>query len=186
MYRTLEIRVEPPGSSYPQARIWIDGADWLGPEVSGLDPQELEHELIHQGAGNLLLGRLEYYFDNDELRYEVLRNERAVVWTDHERVLIRFAPRQYDAELARFAADKSWETVERTAERIVTPVFHGTTIKRGFGFEWASARGRVGVVRLAYRKGGKQKFLKFEWDGKDPEDALKRAIEFRAKRLAHA
>ena len=158
----------------------------MGADVFGLDPDELEDQLIGQGTGNLLLGRLEQYLDDDEVRYEVLRTERAVVWTDHEKVLIRFRPEQYDAELARFAADKSWESVERTAERIVTPIFQGTAIKRGFEFEWASARGRTGVVRLAYRKGNKQKFLKFEWDGKNSEDARKRAMEFRAKRLAHS
>ena len=184
MYRILTITVEP--SPEHQARILVDGKDWLGPEVLGLDPEMLETELLGKGAGTLLIGRCwSGIVGCHDLNVEVTRTERSVLWTDHGTIFLRFKPAQYDAEVARFAQDKSWETVERTVEREITPVFRGTTIKGGFEFEWVSARERAGLVRLSFRKGGRQRFLKFRWDGASVADAINQAKAFRAERFSH-
>lgn len=184
VFSTLKITVEP--SPEHQARILIDGADWLGPDVMGLDPEMLETELLGKRSGPTLLGRCwSGILGCHDLNLDVARTERSVVWTDHGATLIRFKPDQYEAEVARFASDKSWESVERTVERKLRPIFHGTTIKGGFEFDWASARERRGMVRLSYRKFGRQKFLKFDWDGVSVADAVARAEAFRAERLSH-
>lgn len=184
MYRALKIAVEPDPEH--QARILVDGKDWLGPEVLGLDPEMLETELIDKGVGNLLIGRCRSgIIGCHDLSIEVTRTERSVLWTDHRAILLRFKPAQYDAEVSRFTRDKSWETVERTVEREIAPIFRGASIRGGFEFEWVSARGRVGLVRLSFRKGDRQKFLKFRWDGANVADAIDQARIFRAERFSH-
>ena len=184
VHRNLTITVEP--SPEHQARLLIDGKDWLGPTVLGLDPEMLKTELLEKGVGTLIVGRCwSGIVGCHDLKVEVTRTERSVQWSRSGALLLRFNPAQYDAEVSRFAQDTSWETVERTVEREIKPLFRGTTIRGGFEFEWVSARDGRGLVRLAFRKGHRQRFLKFHLDGASVADAVERAKLFRADRFPH-
>ncbi|HEX6376888.1 MAG TPA: hypothetical protein VFZ91_14345 [Allosphingosinicella sp.] len=184
MASTLTIAVEAIPEH--QARLFIDGKDWLGPEVAGLDPPMLTAELLGKGVGTLLVGRCWCGIVGcNDLKVEVTRRESSVLWSGFGATRLRFDSAQYDAEVARFAQDRSWETVERAARREIEHIFRGTVIRGGFEFEWASTRERAGLVRLSFRKGRRQRFLKFRWDGASVEDAVNRARLFRAERFSH-
>lgn len=187
VHRKLTIAVEPSTEiNDHQARLLIDGKDWLGPEFSGLDPPMLKTELLDKGVGTLLVGRCWCgSVTCRALHIEVTRTERSVQWSVSRTVWLRFNPGQYDAELTRFAQDTSWETVGRTLEREIEPLFRGTTIRRGFEFERVSARNQDGFVHLSFRKGHRQKFLKFKWDGTSVADGINRAKVFREERFSH-
>ncbi|HYD38437.1 MAG TPA: hypothetical protein VEA60_12535 [Allosphingosinicella sp.] len=169
-----------------QARLLIDGKDWLGPEVAGLDPPMLAAELLGKRVGTLIVGRCWCgIMGCNDVKVEVIRNKSYVHWSVPDATSFSFVAAQYDAEVARFAQDRSWESLERTAAREIEHILRGTTIRGGFEFEWASTRERDGLVRLAFRKGRRQRFLKFRWDGASVEDAINRARLFRAERLSH-
>ena len=69
--------------------------------------------------------------------------------------------------------------------REVGHIFRGTTIKGGFEFSGAATWMRKGVVFLSFRKGRRQRFLKFRWDGASVADDINRAKVFRAERFSH-
>ena len=186
MHRKLTIAVEAIDELDHQARLLIDGKDWLGPEVLGLDPTMLKTELLDKGVGTLIVGRCWSGFVGcHDLKVEVTRTERSVQWSVSRTIWLRFNPAQYDAELARFAQDTSWESVQRTVMREVGDIFRGTTIKGGFEFDGASTWNRKGVVFLWFRKGNRERSLKFSWDGLSVADAINRAKMFRAERFSH-
>lgn len=187
MHKSFTIAVEPSiETNDHQARLLVDGRDWLGPEFAGLDPPMLEAELLGKGVGALVLGRCRCGVPGcNDLKVEVKRTERSVEWWAPGAALLRFNPAKYDAEVARFARDKAWETPGRTVEREVDRLFRGTTIRGGLEFQWASTRIQEGFVRLSFGKGQRQKFLKFRWDGARVADALNEAKLFRAERFSH-
>jgi len=182
---TLTIAVKAPSETNElQARPLIDGKDWLGPEVAGLDPVMLEAELLGKGVGSLIVGRCWCgMIGCNDVRVEVTRNKSYVHWSGSDATGHVFVAAQYDSELARFAQDKSWETLERTVAREVEQLFRGTRIRRGFEFQWASTSRQE--VQLLFRKGDRHKMLKFRWDGASVADALNQAKLFRAERFSH-
>ena len=113
------------------------------------------------------------------------RTKRSVEWIVTRDTWLRFNPDQYDAEVARFAQDTSWETIGRRLEREIEPLFRGTSIKGGFAFEWVAARRLDGFVHLSFVKGHRQKLLKFRWDGARLSDGINRAKVFREERFSH-
>jgi hypothetical protein len=164
----------------------IDGKDWLGPEFLGLDPPMLRTELIDKGVGLLIVGRCWCgSIGCDDVTVEVTRSECSVHWLHGSVTSLSFDAVHYDEELTRFNQDTSWETVKRAAEREINQLYRGTTIKRGFSFDWASTRISEGQVHLSYSKGTRQRLLKFSWDGVSLEDAIAKAKAFRASRLPH-
>ena len=175
-----------PNTNDHQARLLIDGEDWLGSEYLGLDPSELKTELLANGVGTLIVGRcLCGAVGCADLEVEATRTETTVLWSAPGASNLRFDTVEYDAALDRFARDTSWETVGRTVEREVADLFRGTVTKDGFEFDWASTRIRDGLVHLSFSKGLEQRLLEFSWDGADLASALDRAQAFRTERFAH-
>jgi hypothetical protein len=169
-----------------QARLLVDGKDLLGPEVAGLDPPMLTKELLGKGVGTLLIGRCWCgSIGCNDVKVEVTRPARSVRWSGPGATILRFNPAQYDAEINRFAQDRSWESVERAAGREIEHIFRGTTIRGGFEFERVSTRTREGFVHLTFRKGRQYKLLKFRWDGASVAGAVNAAKLFRAERFSH-
>jgi len=165
-----------------QARLLIDGKDWLGPEFLGLDPPMLKTELLAED-GYLIVGRCRCgYVECSNLSVEIRRTEGSVHWSGPGGNSPVFDAVQYDAEVARFVHDTSWETVGRAAEREIERLFRGTIIRR-FKFDWASTRVQEGLVSLSYSKGDQQRFLKFRWGGVSVADAIDQAKAFRALRF---
>jgi hypothetical protein len=146
----------------------------------------LKTELLDKGVGTLIVGRCwTGLVGCHDVHVEVTRTESSVHWSGSGAPSLRFDAAQYDAEVTRFAQDTSWETVGRTVEREIEPLFRGTTIRGGFEFEWVSARNQDGFVHLSFRKGHRQKFLKFRWDGASVAGGIDRARVFREERFAH-
>ncbi|HEX8480966.1 MAG TPA: hypothetical protein VF650_03595 [Allosphingosinicella sp.] len=185
MASTLTIAVKPASETNAlQARLLIDGKDWLGPGVAGLDPEMLEAELLGKGAGPLLVGRCWCgTIGCNDVRVEVTRNKAYVHWSGSNAAGLVFIAARYDLELARFARDKSWEPLERMVAREIEHLFRGTGIRRGFEFQraWTSRQ----EVNLVFGKGDRHKTLRFRWDGTSLADAVNRARLFRAERLPH-
>jgi hypothetical protein len=192
MANVLTITVKPESeTNEDQARLSVDGKDWLGPEVAGLDPPMLATELLDKGVGTLLVGLCWCGFIGcRDVEVEVVRTAYMVRWTRPGFTVLRFNPAQYDSEVARFAEDRSWESVERAAAREIGDIFRGTRIKGGFEFSGVSTRTGKGFVHLSFRKGrghrgDSYKVLKFRWDGASVADAIQRAKVFRAERFSH-
>lgn len=187
MTNTLTITVEASfDSNDHQARLLIDGKDWLGPKALGLDPPMLKSELFDKGGGTLIVGRCWCgVVGCGDLNVEVTRTPNSVHWSESSIDSLRFDAAQYDAEVIRFAHDRSWETVQRAVEREIEHIFHGTTIEHGYEFEWASTRIEEGQVKLSFQNGHLQKLLQFPWDEVSLEDATNRARAFRAARFPH-
>ena len=185
MAKKLTIIIKPASETNQlQARLLIDGKDWLGPEVAGLDPEVLEAELLGGGAGSLIVGRCWCgMMGCNDVEVEVIRNKAYVHWSGRDAAGLVFIASEYDAEIARFAQDKSWEPLERIIAREIETLFRGTNIRRGFEFRsaWTSRQ----EVHLSFREGDRQKILKFRWDGTSLADALNQARLFRAERFSH-
>ncbi len=175
-----------PETNDHQARLLIDGKDWLGSEYLGLDPPMLATELRSVRVGTLIVGRCRCgAVGCDDLRVEASRTDTLVHWTGPCASHLSFDAAQYDAEIGRFAEDTSWETVGRAVEREVGQLFRDTATEHGFRFDWASTRIQEGLVHLSFSKGDEQRVLEFNWDGATLKSALDRAQLFRAERFAH-
>lgn len=187
---TLKIAVEPNVETNDhQARIVVDQYDWLGEDFAGLDPPMLRNQMS-SGKSKKIVGRcICGSVGCDDKVVEVVREAGIVIWQLEREDPLVFEAAAYDAEVDRFSCDKSWETIERAAEREVDAIMHDTNLKHGFKYEWASARIRDGFITISYGKPSKnryhQRFLKFAWDGLTVENAIGSAIAFRAKRFSH-
>lgn len=179
----FEIVVSPNRSSNDhQARILVDGADWLGADVLGLDPPDLAAELLGK-ASNIRIGRCSCGApgcdDRDVGRLEL---PEVVTWLSYGRTL-RFDGAQYRAEIERFVADQSWRPVERQAELAVDAIFAGTVLEGRLHFQWSSARIGRGLVHLSFFGEGEQRLLEFSWDGETVQSAVDRAHLFLRERF---
>lgn len=186
----LTISVEPSlETNDHQARLIVDENDWLGEDFAGLDPPMLRNQLS-SGESRKIVGRCACgSVGCDDKVVEMVREDGIVKWQPERGNPLIFEADAYDAEVDRFSCDKSWETIERAAEREVDEILRDTSLKHGFKFEWASARIRNGFITLSYSKPSRtrdhQRLLKFAWDGSSIEDAIECAIAFRAKRFPH-
>jgi hypothetical protein len=182
---TLAFDIMPsPSSNDHQARIRIDGTDWLGQEYLGLDPSRLFGQPALTTGGKLLVGRCECGCEGcDDVLVDVLRQGQEVLWTNAKGLKLHFDSEEYDTVVASAREDFSWEDTERTAERLVSAVFIGVVLDGGYAFDWASARIRDGLMTLSFSKGGTQKLFEFAWDGQSPQDALAGARRFNKDRV---
>jgi len=182
----LKISVEPSFETNDhQARLLVDGDDWLGDDHLGLDPPLLKKQL-RNSEGELILGRCWCgCVGCDDVSVEIVRTAETVTWKNPDGRNRVFETDDYDAELLRFENDTSWEPVNREVEREVECLFAGSTIRGGYEFEWASTRIEKGFVKLSFSKGHRQKFLKFAWDGVSATNAVEQAKTFRSERFSH-
>ncbi|SRR6266581_7772037 len=173
-----------PSSNDHQARIRIDGTDWLGQEYLGLDPPRLFAQPSLTDGGKLLVGRCECGCEGcDDVLVDVLRQGQEVLWTNAKGLHLHFDREEYERGVASARQDFSWEDTKRTAERLVSEVFVGVSLDDGYTFDWASARVRNGVMTLSFSKSGTQKLFEFSWDGQSPQDALAEARRFHKDRV---
>lgn len=93
---------------------------------------------------------------------------------------VSFAAEAYDAEVARVAADHSWETPERTAARLLlTGVDRETLAAQGLTPVWAvNDWTKPELLRVCLRRtDGAQVFALFPWRGRDPEELAREVCE---------
>jgi hypothetical protein len=182
---TLAFEIMPsPSSKDHQARIRIDGTDWLGKDYLGLDPPHLFRQSSLTGGGELLVGRCACGCEGcDDVLVHVVRQGQEVLWENTKGLRLRFEKEQYDRVVSATREDFSWEDTKRTAERLVAEVFEGVQLDGSYSFDWASARVHEGMMTLSFSNRGRQKLLEFPWDGRSAQDALGRARRFYTERI---
>lgn len=93
---------------------------------------------------------------------------------------VSFAAADYDAEVARVAADHSWETPERTAGRLVlTGADRPALLRHGLELSWAATdHPDPEMFRVALRIGHEyQVFLEVAWRGRPPAELAREVGE---------
>lgn len=180
--RLTFVVVPSPASNDHQARILIDGADWLGAEALGLDPPDLATELSGDST-TIRIGRCSCGAPGCDDRW-VDRSElgERVVWITQGRTF-HFNRPEYLYEVERFISDQSWRTVERRAEQAVEAIFNGALLEGRLAFQWASARIGRNLVHLSFIDGDEQRLLDFSWDGETVASAVERARQFSRERF---
>lgn len=179
----IEVSASPESNDH-QARLIVDGLDWLGAGQLGLDPPELEAALAARGAEELVVGRCGCgCVGCSDTIVRVVHRGDAIEWSAPGADVLRFDPAQYEAERLRFAADKSWETLGRTVERELGTLFEGCSTDDGCRFEWASTRIAEGRIHLSFSGDGEQVLLDFGWDGASLAGALEAARVFRRRQF---
>ena len=155
---TLRLSVVPSlGSNDHAVQCLVDGQDLVAQLGGlGLDPDDFFAEVPRATPGEpreCRIGRCECgVVGCGDVLAQVLREHEQVVWKVGTRE-VRFDAAQYDAEFARAASDYSWETPQRTAERMLRERVPTKDLRgRGFIFEWASGRARGGEFTIAIRK----------------------------------
>jgi hypothetical protein len=190
---TGELRVEVTANSSSndhQARILIDGVDWIGTTHLGLDPPDLATELEDPSAIHIIVGRCGCgCVGCDDIEIEVERSQDTIAWLHGARRIL-FDRSQYETEIRRFISDQTWRPLERQVELSVEKIFAGHLLEGRLAFRWASVRIRPNVVCLSFEDGGlpgdsgyEQRVLEFGWDGETIESALDRASSFRMEQF---
>jgi hypothetical protein len=178
----LSFKISPSKSSNDhETRILIDGIDiLLNTEFSdalGLDPVALFAEKKLFTQGHALIGRCVCGCVGccDE-GVEVIRGPGTVQWHTGAGTF-SFNSDEYDAVMKGACADTSWETPERTAERLVNQIdFSKYAIPENSFFEWASARCGEGKMVLSFKSGREQKLINVDWDPKQPPQTAVEAV----------
>ena len=99
----IEVSPNPEFDDFPdhQARIIVDGQDWLGTETIGLDPPDLDEQLSQKDQ--MIVGRCPCgEMGCGDLVVEVQRTDKTIRWLDSDGVEALFDTQQFDAEVDRF------------------------------------------------------------------------------------
>lgn len=178
---TLSFKVLPSAESNDhQARVLIDGDDWLGEESLGVDPHRLFRQDTFMG-GTLLIGRCECGAEGcDDVFVDVKENKNKIIWRGKSGLDLEFEKADYINAVEGAKMDFSWEDINRRVERLVGDIFTGTETVDGLSFEWASCRLKNKKVGLSFiKKEGErvlgQEIMEIDWDGESEADAIKNA-----------
>lgn len=163
-----------PDSNDHEVRPIISGDDLLDSICSGglgLDPPEFfqQAELLKGGevaVGKCSCGALGC---GDKRAGVEISSEQVMWYLGRDRRFV-FEREQYETALAQGASATSWESVERTAERLVGALDFSARADRGYIFEWASARIKKGQITLSLNVDGRQATIDVGWDHQTPED----------------
>ncbi len=165
-----------------QVRILIDEEDWLGDSVLGIDPPEFFAQPALTVGGHFLVGRCECgCVGCDDATVHMVRGQDEVKWIVSSTQELIFTTVQYDLAVHRAKNDFTWETPNRTAERLAAHVLDGMVLPDGFSFQWASTRIRDSVLSLSFRRNGVQNVVDLAWDGVCPDSACASATSFLAQ-----
>jgi hypothetical protein len=172
-----------------EARILVDGEDVLeriDKTSLGIDPVEFFAQKALFEGGELLIGRCSCGCVG--CRDEVVRtvHELEVVRWDSEYPSlsnVAFSRTEYLSSVRRAKSDTSWETIERTAERLVGQLDFSEFAKQGLVFQWASARINRDKIALSFLRAGKQELLFSDWNHRDANHAVASAEKFIRKSI---
>lgn len=178
---TLQILPSPESNDH-QVRIWVDEQDWLGSEFLGIDPPEFfaQFKVRSSSPSRILVGRCTCgVVGCGDFYVEVARSDPHISWRAHSGYNATFFVSQYDNEIAKGAADTTWEDVGRQVERLVGAILADSVTSDGFAFQWASTRFIPStVIKLSYQRGSLQRMFEFSWDGISENTATTRARQF--------
>lgn len=167
------IASDSPETSDHQVRPHIDGADWLGDDHLGLDPPTFFRQPSLRSTGELIIGRCECgVIGCDDRTVVVDRDEHFVYWRTGSGGDVQFAKPEYIVELERAATDYDWESVGRTAERLVDTELGGMTTSDGYIFKWSSTRIRPDTLTLCFERDGDQRLSDLHWSGRANDDVI--------------
>ena len=99
-------------------------------------------------------------------------DENFVFWRTGSGGDVQFATPEYFAELDRAATDYDWESVGRTAERLVDTELGGATTSDGYVFKWSSTRIRPDTLTLCFERNGDQRLTDLHWSGRADDDVI--------------
>jgi hypothetical protein len=158
-----------------EVRVLIDGIDVLervDKSSLGLDPVDFFAQRALMASGDLLIGRCGCgcIGCGDE---SVRALHDSVSWQSPHRWIsgVSFTMSAYLEAIAQARADTSWETIDRTAERLVSYLDFSVFERKGMKFVWASARIDQTKMALSFSKGEKQELLFVDWDHRDAAQA---------------
>lgn len=167
-----------------EVRVLIDGVDVLeriDKSVLGLDPTDFFCQSALAGAGELLIGRCSCgCLGCGDEGVTVVYDSETISWLSRHPWISGavFAKPAYLDALARARAETSWETTERTAERLVGQLDFSEFQKRGMVFRWASGRIDREKIVLSFEKAGAQELVYLDWNHCIPADAEQAARRF--------
>jgi hypothetical protein len=183
---TLSFKFGPAGQwDDHEVRILIDGVDVLkrvDESGLGLDPDDFFAQPGLLASGDLLIGRCSCgSLGCDDEWVQAVHDAETVSWhSAHPWISgVSFNRPEFLSAVAQARADTSWETSERTAERLVSRLDFSAFGRKGMAFEWASGRRDKTKLILCFRRAGEQELMEVEWDHRDPaaaELAVKKLI----------
>lgn len=175
---TLSISVRPwPETNDHEVLLRSEEGDLIdrfSDGMIGLDPDDILVEPCPLLPGDkprtTLIGRCDCgVVGCGSVEVTISTDGRTVSWTTKERTVgVRFDARQYTAEVQRALSDFSWESVDRTAARLISgSVDRDGLADAGLKFAWAS--GRVAkdtmTIALEYKDGPHQILVHVPWQG---------------------
>lgn len=180
MANKFELKIEQsPTSNDHQVRIFIDDVDFLGENQLGIDPPYFFKQNSLFSGGQTIVGRCGCgCLGCGDLFTNIIFQDHFVIWQFSKELSFNFEKNCYLEMLDTKKNDYSWENVDRTVERLLTPIFEDLVFNSRFSFDWVSARCNHKQIILSYSFEGQQSGLCFDWDGITPEDALSRSEIF--------
>lgn len=174
---------ESPESNDHEVRPLAGEIDILsqapGNPYLGLDPPEFFRQRQLVKGGQLLAGRCDCgVIGCGDCIVKVELSDRSVVWVISPKKRFEFGRDQYMNAVQQGAADTSWETIERTVERLVEGLDFSVRENLGYKFQWASARIKRGRITLVFLKDGTQKLFDVGWGQADAEDGVERVRQW--------
>jgi hypothetical protein len=164
-----------PFSNDHQVRPVIDGIDLLralADDSLGIDPPQFFRQPALGRGGKLLIGRCSCGdVGCGPVLVDVAVANRRVTWQFGTERAYHFELHQYLECFERASLNTTWESVGRTAERLVSSIGFEKLSDQRYRFEWASTRITRACVTLCFSKGGKQRLFGVEWDDRRAEDA---------------
>jgi hypothetical protein len=174
-----------PYSNDHQVRPVIDGIDLLrdlAGDCLGIDPPQFFRQPALGRKGKLLIGRCSCGdVGCGSVLVEVARVDRGVTWQFRDERAYHFELHQYLECFERASLNTTWESVGRTAERLVSSIDFEKFSDKGYRFDWASTRITRGCVTLCFTKDGQQRLFGVAWDDRRAEDAEQQVRHWAAR-----
>jgi hypothetical protein len=182
-----------PGSEAFQLQVYVNGAEMTSAGAGlGMDPYNVllpaNRLLADSQPRTVAIARCgaRGVYDCGGTDVTITRDGDLVRWEWSREVPMDrsacFAATQYELEVARVAADHSWETPMRTAGRLVlTSIDHARLLTYGL-----SAKRAVPEILICSRSGlgvedGYQVFVAAPWQGRSPAELAREVCEILAR-----
>lgn len=167
-----------PTSNDDQVRPVVNDTDFLrtfADDSLGIDPPEFFRQQPALGIdGKLLIGRCSCgVVGCGDVYVDVSVADKCVIWQVRGGNAYHFDIKQYLDSFERASANTAWESIGRTAERLVSSLDFTNVEKQGYRFEWASTRIARGRVTLSFWNKGtlRQQLFEIGWNERQAEDA---------------
>jgi hypothetical protein len=191
--RRISFRVLPsPETNDFEVRVLVDGQDFIKkhwPDMMGMDPDEVlsfdvleprdiphEEVVIRCGCGVVGCGSVSVMIsgEGDRVNWDSWNGDQG----NPPPEALAFERGQYLKELEQAIADKSWETPDRTAARLLSSMVDRESLAaHGLSFQWATGRIRDDALTVSLEgpPGHHQILVHTPWNKGSPEEVARRA-----------